>query len=96
MAKRVFLYVAGGDYSALSFEENYSEQEVYEKMVIAGETFKALDHDDYYIEVYIKEFEDIDPKFIDFIRDNFIDYDMAKDYNFYEVTPFEEEDNAEL
>jgi hypothetical protein len=87
MVKNVFLYVQGGDYAAVEFEDNYNAQEVYEDMVRAGVTRQVFDTEEHYIEVYIKEFGVIDPKFIEFINYNFIEY--PKDNNFYEVSYLE-------
>jgi hypothetical protein len=89
MVKNVFLYVQGGDYAALNFEENYKAQEVYEDMVRAGVTRQAFDTDEHYIEVYIKEFDTIDPAFISFIRNTIMDHDQSKDSDFFEVSYLE-------
>jgi hypothetical protein len=85
MAKNVILFVKGDDYSALNFEQNFKAQEVYEQMIKEGVSVKTYESDEYYIDVYIKEFQDVDPKFIEFVRDELHDYDSAKHYDFYEV-----------
>lgn len=85
--KRVFLYVGGGDYSALNFEEHFNSQTVYQEMVENGEKERVIENDDYYIEVTIKEFGATDDEFIEFIQSEIQDYDESKHSNFYEVTP---------
>jgi len=85
MNKSVFLYVYGDDYSALGFEEKYDIQEVYESMVSEGVNKKILEDDEYYIEVEVKEFDEVDPKFIDWIQHDFCDYDDLKHSNIYQV-----------
>lgn len=84
--KRVFLYVSGGDYSALDFDENYNAQEIYNKMKSDGITTTRLDSDDY-IEVVIYEFGAIDDKFISFMKDRLCDYDQLKAADIFEVNP---------
>lgn len=83
--KKVFLYVSGGDFSAMCFEQEYNIQEFYEEMIKKGITKTTIETDLVYANVEIKEFNDIDDSFIAFIRNNFIDYDMSKDRDFFEV-----------
>lgn len=85
--KRVFLHVSGDDHSAMVFSREYNTQDFYEQMVKDGVTEKVVDEDDFYAEIEIKEFRSVDEEFIEFIRDNFIDYDYSKDSDFFEVTP---------
>jgi hypothetical protein len=85
MTKNVFLFVKGDDYSALNFEQNFNAQQVYDDMVSKGEKRVSFESDEYYIDVYIKEFDDIDPEFIDFVRNEIHDYDSSKHYDFIEV-----------
>ena len=88
MAKRVFLYVYGGDYSAVEFDGTYDEQIVYEEMVKEGETHKIIEgEDDFYAEVEIKEFDDIDDDFINFMKNRLCDYDNLKASDIFEVKP---------
>lgn len=86
MKKTVFLSVKGEDYSALDFEQNYNAQKEYEKMVKDGVTSRTFQTDEYDIEVKIHEFGEIDPAFISFLRDGFLDYDDCKHRDFVEVT----------
>lgn len=85
MAKSVFLYVHGSDYSALDFEQNFNAQEVYKNLLEEGKRKTIFDTDDYYIEVAIKEFEGVDNKFIEFVSNELCDYDHLKDKNIYRV-----------
>lgn len=85
MKKTVFLHVKGDDYSALNFEENFNEDEVYKQMLEEGVTSKTLESDEYYIDVDIIEFGEVDPSFISFILGELMDYDFLKSENIYQV-----------
>jgi hypothetical protein len=85
LKKNIFLYVYGDDYSALGFSEKYNTKEVYESMIAAGITHKILENDEYYIEVKIKEFGEIDPEFIYFMKDQLCDYDNLKNSDIFKV-----------
>lgn len=87
MSKRVFLFVSGEEYSALLFVQNFNPQEVYENMVKENKRSISIDHDGFDIHVTIKEFNEIDPKFIEFIQSEVIDYDHTKHKDFIEVQP---------
>ncbi|PEX05820.1 hypothetical protein CN454_29100 [Bacillus cereus] len=85
----IILSVHGdGDYGAITFEEMYNAQKVYEGMIVEGVTKKSLldDYDELGIHVEIFEFGEVDSEFINFLyNESFIDYDSAKERNFYEV-----------
>jgi hypothetical protein len=85
MSKTVFLHVKGDDYSALNFEDNFNEDQVYKQMMAEGVTTKTFESDDYYIDVRIIEFGEIDSDFIDFVKYQLIDYDNSKNENIYRV-----------
>lgn len=85
MNKTVFLHVKGDEYSALNFEQNFDEDVVYKQMLEEGVTSKTFESDEYYIDVYIIEFGEIDPEFIDFVKYQLIDYDDSKNENIYRV-----------
>lgn len=85
MSKSIFLYVKGDDYAAREFERNFKREEVYKEMVAEGVTEKTYEGDDYYIEVEIEEFGAVDPKFIEFLQENLLDYDRMKGENIYLV-----------
>lgn len=80
----VILHVTGNkDYGVITFEKNYPNiQKAYKK---------ALDNDDYFetdaFRVEIKRFHDVDPIFINFLKEYILDYDSLKDENFYIVEP---------
>lgn len=84
--KRVFLYVSGEDYSARVFDDNYVSQDYYEDMLSSGVQKKIIDDDVLYAEVKIVEFDEVDEKFITFIRNNFME-NQSKDSNLFEVKP---------
>ncbi|MER2007437.1 MAG: hypothetical protein ABS939_08285 [Psychrobacillus sp.] len=88
MSKRVFLYVSGDDFSAMHFDQEYSQkekQEIYNNMVSEGKTLKIIDKDELYAEIRILEFDEIDNNFLAFVFDNFVDYDVAKSKDIFEV-----------
>lgn len=83
--KSVFLHVSGGDYSALDFENNFNPKDVYQQMVNEGKLFMVFDSSDYYIEVKIKEFENVNDNFLDFVQNELCDNDDLKHCNIYQV-----------
>jgi hypothetical protein len=89
MKKNIFLYVYGDDYSALRFLDKYNTKEVYDSMVTEGVTHKILteieDDDEYCIEVDIKKFGEVDPKFISFIKNELCDCDHLNHCDIYKV-----------
>lgn len=82
----VYLFVSGGDYSALSFEEHFNPQTVYEEMLEKGQQERVIKSDDYYIEVELNEFTGNKDEFRYFINSEIPD-DESKNSNFYEVRP---------
>lgn len=83
----VYLFVSGGDYSALIFEEHFNPQTVYEGMLEKGQQERVIQSDDYYIEVEIKEFAGSEDEFMDFLNSEIPDDDESKNSNLYEVRP---------
>jgi hypothetical protein len=89
MAKTVIMLVYGdGDYGAMTFEQNYDLQVVYEEMVAEGVKEKTIVHkDENYgdedLYVSLIEFGEVDMDFINFIGDEFLDYDDQKRKDFY-------------
>jgi hypothetical protein len=71
------LFVSGDDYSALSFEK--ANPGVLVSDII--DNIENYESDEW--ELSVHQFDEIDPKFVDFIKDNIQDYDMSKDTNFY-------------
>jgi hypothetical protein len=78
------IYIKGThDYSALEFEKASSPTlEIWNKLN-AGEDL--VDNDGFAIEDEALEFETVDPKFIEFINEHFMDYDSCKQSNYYVV-----------
>ena len=80
------IYVIGeGDFDALMFEDSGIDfKKTYNKaMLEGGSTFFEIEGVE--IEVYAKEFKNVDPEFIGFMYRHFIDYDMSKCSNFFIV-----------
>ncbi len=74
-----------GDYGAMTFDQSgISVEDAYKAAKNnAGEWQYNIDGDEVYVNSY--EFGEVDQKFIDFIRNNFIDYDQSKACDFYIV-----------
>jgi hypothetical protein len=85
MAKSIFLYVHGEDYSAMDFTRNYVAQEVYEDMMKCNEITRTIDTDETYMEIDILEFDEVDPKFVTFMKNRICDYDHLKAKDIYAV-----------
>lgn len=94
MAKTVVLLVYGdGDYGAMTFNEHFNEQKVYEAMVAEGVTKKTIIHShprygDEEIYAEIHEFGDVDPEFFQFLLNEYIideDNLKARDIHFVEA-----------
>ena len=75
------LYVSGdGDYDALEFEREFEGKLVSDIITLVFDD--DVDYEsDFDFELF--EFEDIDPNFIQFVRNYIQDYDHAKAANFY-------------
>lgn len=84
--KSVFLYVRGDDYSALTFDQKFYAQEVYEDMVSKGETSRTIDDEDY-MNIDIVEFNKVDERFLKWVKDYLCDYDQLKGRDIFEVKP---------
>jgi len=76
-AKSKCLYVSGGDFSALSFQEEYSGTKVSDII----ENLSDYESEEWDLEVY--EFGEVDPEFVEFVRDTVQDYDQKKDATFF-------------
>ncbi len=71
------LFVSGEDYSALSFEK------ANPGVLVSDIIDNIGDYESDEWELSIREFGEIDPEFVKFIKNNIQDYDMSKDVNFY-------------
>jgi hypothetical protein len=87
---RVLDVKSDGDFGAQLFLENFDPKEVAkdmkpgdEKTVVATVVTADSWDEEIYVELY--EFGDVDPKFIEFLRNYHIDYDHSKCHNFFIV-----------
>ena len=81
------LFISGdGDFAAMSVEQDYGIDKAIQLCEENGGSY-TIDDDEkrVYADLKIIEFGEVDPKFIDFIEDKFIDYDFAKNTNFYVI-----------
>jgi hypothetical protein len=76
------LIVTGGDFSAMHVDDRIGVKEAYKLAKENGGNY-VIDDDYVYAELSIREFGEVDPEFISFICDNFIDYDQSKDTDFF-------------
>jgi len=79
---RILIIDGEGDYDALEFENKYKGASVFD-IIENLEDYKAKESKDEFWSLRVKEFKDIDPKFIDFVRLEVQDYDYSKSNNFY-------------
>jgi hypothetical protein len=90
MKTSVLLVHGDGDYGAMYFEDNFDADVVYQNMLEEGVTETTLLYDDGYGEedIYVElyEFGEVDASFIDFMFNEFIDYDATKCKNFFIVS----------
>lgn len=78
------IYVSGqNDYSALNMEESEELKEITE-ILISDNNLNEVTSSDGSI-VRLLKFNDIDERFISFIRNNIMDYDYSKCSSFYTV-----------
>jgi hypothetical protein len=84
--KSVFLLVEGEDFSALEFSKRHNIKDFYQKMISEGVKKKIINDDDYYAEVEIVEFGEVDDKFIDFVKNVLCDYDGLKATDLFKVS----------
>lgn len=80
------IHVTGdGDYSAMFFDRSdISVEEAFKAAQSnVGECQYEIEGESIYVNSY--EFGDVDPKFIDFITNNFIDYGQSKSSDFFIV-----------
>jgi hypothetical protein len=74
------IYVFGGDYAAVEFEKYFKGKSISE---IIREYFVEDKEYDGDFEMEVIEFDEVDPKFIKFLKKEFLDYDLLKNTNFY-------------
>lgn len=81
------LYITGAgedDFGAMSVEQEIGVKEAYQLAKENGGSY-TYETDETYADISIKEFGDVDPKFITFIRNEFIDYDNSKATDFHVI-----------
>ncbi len=74
---KVLLVTGGDDYHAQSFEDEYGGTSVSEII----ENLSKYESDEWDLEVFT--FGQVDPKFVEFIKEHIQDYDQSKTTNFY-------------
>jgi len=80
------LKVTGDDFAALQFEQQFDIKKVYQDLIDNDSEFIELeDKDGEIIEVSLYEFTNIDPKFVDFIKNDILDHDEQKTTSFYVI-----------
>ena len=82
----IILHVTGDDdFGAMTFESLNDPQQFYKQMIEEGVTEKSIEHEECgCIYISIKEFGDVDPEFVEYIKDH-QDYDESKNTNFFVV-----------
>lgn len=78
------LHVYGDEHSAMFVDDEFGVDKAYQLAKDNGGSY-TINNEDGYAEVKIREFEDVDKKFIDFMKDNLCDYDQLKDEDFFIV-----------
>jgi hypothetical protein len=78
------LYVHGDDYAALHIEDVLG---VKGAALMASENGGELtiDNGEVYAELSIKEFGEVDPAFVSFVKYTLMDYDASKHENFFVI-----------
>jgi hypothetical protein len=71
------LIIGDGDFCAIDFKKEYSGTKVSDII----NNIEKYESDDW--ELSVRTFGSVDPKFVNFIRDEIQDYDQSKDKNFY-------------
>lgn len=80
------LYVhSDDDYAALNFEEKMNVDGAVKQLTDSGKKSILYKDDDCTFTVDLLEFGEIDPKFIQFLQSEILDYDASKHNNFYIV-----------
>lgn len=75
-----------GDYAAVHIEQEVGIELAYEMAKAEGGYTEIKDpEDDQWVRAYVQiyEFGKVDPKFLGFLNDHFLDYDTCKHTNFY-------------
>lgn len=79
------IHVRGdGDYAAMFIETEYGVQKAYEDAVANGGQIE-IEEDFNHAEVTVMEFGAVDPKFISYLTDKVLDYDITKHNGFFVI-----------
>ena len=78
------LHVTGDDYAAMYVEDDIGVEKAVKMTLENGGKLK-INNDDTYAVLTIREYKDVDPAFIEFIKDTIMDYDMSKHENFFVI-----------
>lgn len=78
------LYVYGDEYSALNVEQEIGIEEAA-KLVEENGGQVAINNNEFYANLKILTFKEVDPEFVSFVQLNLLDYDASKSENFYVI-----------
>lgn len=81
---KVLMVDGDDDYGASSFEEHMGVEDAMKKINEENITSFSIEEEDYSFNVVLKEFGEVDVKFIGFVRE-LQDYDDTKHRDFYIV-----------
>lgn len=90
MGRKVLLVSGLSDYGVVSFEyynkkNNMTLQDWVKRLESKESKTEYIDTNDYDFSVELYTFGEIDKKFVEFIRDEIVDYDMSKHTDFFVV-----------
>ena len=77
---RVLVVTSDGDYGALTFQQEFKGTTVID---IINNIDKIREKDEEGLLFSVREFGEVDPNFIEFVRRDVQDYDHSKHENFY-------------
>lgn len=78
----IVLEVYGNDYAAVTFEDDL-EGDVKKYVDLCNENGGDYQDEEAGIEFQIHEFDEVDPDFIEWVKNTLLDYDDSKHHNFY-------------
>ncbi|PAV30310.1 hypothetical protein CIL05_07520 [Virgibacillus profundi] len=81
-----FLYVYGDECAAMDFKEHFDVSSIVKQLRASTDkriTLEDSNENEYTFKLL--EFGDVDPKFVNFVRNEMIDYDHAKQKDFFEI-----------
>lgn len=78
------LFITGDEHAAMRIEQDYGLDNAEQRARENGGTV-VINDETVYAEIAIQEFGDVDVDFVDFVVNNFIDYDDSKTTNFWVI-----------